>query len=197
MADDVQVVLFVSCLVKEYQKSLGIECFWDERNQRRIHDDGFAGSPAAQETVSCFLREERGYINDLERLRYFRNILRDSKYFTRDDVDSLFPNIDAILESQTNFLFALEIDKSVHSYTYLFSGGTEPLKNYHSYVEDYNNSVETMERLYVGVKNVISQNFPDMKDIVETEINFKFCLSKPVRRILAYPTFLNVGDFYQ
>lgn len=162
-----------------------------------LSDDSQAcGSGEDSELVREFLKEERIFVNKLAKLRALGAFLDRGKYFASHDLDALFSDLLRVLEVQTHFLLIVEKKKleswgrgfCAHAFLQFYGDFAQ----YIPYIASQWRRAGTAQRLFIGIRNVVLRDAPDMKHMVESRAIFESWLSQPMQRFLAYPSFLKV-----
>ncbi|KAF2185897.1 Dbl homology domain-containing protein [Zopfia rhizophila CBS 207.26] len=169
------------------------ESFHD-KNDMLKDDNRIPGPEARAHILRGFLKEERKYVKQLEKLHLLKTILQEGGFFSSDDIHDLFGNLHMILDFQLRFLIRIEMIKldetAEHSWGSIFSLYRPAFKVHLPYIENQKKSMETAKRLFVGLRTVVLRKPSEIEDIVESLSVLTSYLIRPVTRFFTYPAFL-------
>ncbi|KAI8811926.1 Dbl homology domain-containing protein, partial [Cladochytrium replicatum] len=136
--------------------------------------------------VAELIETERKYIEDLEFLQKYQNMLFDQNVLAKQKKYDIFCNLDAILDFQRRFLIMLEgtlaLPPSEQRIGQVFVNTEEQFRVYEIYCANYDISVQ-----HVAEEQ---ETLMQLQSVMDPVIQLPSYLIKPVQRLLKYPLFL-------
>ncbi|ORY02261.1 hypothetical protein BCR34DRAFT_84268 [Clohesyomyces aquaticus] len=185
-------------LICQNAARLHISDLFDERKQMIEDDNKIPGPPAAAEMIRQLMREERVYVNQLERIIKLRIYLGSSEKI-REDRNGLFLALDSISRFAAHFLHELETVKSqqndlgVPLVIAIFSIMTTPFRAYGDYRCCWN-AFARSDLIFDIIRDYVkgSPAMKDVGDMVESKAILNTHLNCPNARCNAYLNFLSL-----
>ncbi|KAF2678248.1 hypothetical protein K458DRAFT_491308 [Lentithecium fluviatile CBS 122367] len=203
------VIRMLNFLFDRHSERLNIVSPFDEKENMLDDDKLIIGESETAEKLRQFLKEERTYVNQLERLSDFWNIIRHSGEFTipySGDFSRTLPwnyliqNLGDILTIANRFLYALEAKKlslsPIKAFAEIFLTFSQDIPSHEGFQAygHYNSfqdlRVLSAEGAFSRIRDCIFRSSPAMKYLVSSKDNFVAHLSLPVARFYRYLDFL-------
>lgn len=133
------------------------------------------------------IETERKYVQDLETLQAYKNDLNNAQLFSLEQIHTLFPNLNEIIDFQRRFLMGLECNINVpNKYQRIglvfIHAALGPFKLYEPWTIGQLAAIELINKEAANLKKLLS--------LLDPGFELQLFLLKPIQRLCKYPLLL-------
>lgn len=133
------------------------------------------------------IETERKYVKDLETLLAYKNELIDHELITNEQIHTLFPNLNEIIDFQRKFLVGLECNISVSPEltrigSIFIHAANGPFRSYEPWTVGQSNAIELI--------NKEALNLLKSSKLLDPGLELQSFILKPIQRLCKYPLLL-------
>lgn len=153
-----------------------------------------------QNVITELMNTERDYVQHLETLQQFKNMIEQYGAIPGDAVHGIFLNLNALLDFQRRFLIRIEqqnsLEASQQNWGLLFVQYQDAFSVYEPFIANQNRCNAIVTREWEKIKMVPKlANLPEstlFEGMVTGEAILNSFIIKPFQRLTKYPLFLKV-----
>ncbi|KAF2178292.1 hypothetical protein K469DRAFT_599713 [Zopfia rhizophila CBS 207.26] len=142
--------------------------------------------------IDELVKTERTYVQHLELLQAFKQLVEEKGVITGDNVHDIFLNLNALLDFQRRFLIRVEQTNAMpateQNWGNLFVLYKDAFKVYEPYIANQKKCEEVAMREFDKLKE--TGGSPEMQQMVESPTHLTSFLLKPFQRLAKYPLLL-------
>ncbi|KAF2860635.1 hypothetical protein K470DRAFT_216659 [Piedraia hortae CBS 480.64] len=150
-----------------------------------------------QHIVAELVSTERTYVQHLELLQSFKNLVEEKGVIPGDAVHDMFLNLNALLDIQRRFLIRVEqtnaLPEDEQNWGKLFILYCDAFQVYEPYIANQKKCEQTVLAEFAKLKE--AGGSVEMRQMVESPVALYGFLMKPLQRLTKYPLLLN--DLYK
>jgi cell division control protein 24 len=148
-----------------------------------------------QHIIAELVTTERTYVQHLELLQAFKNLVEERGVIGGDAVHDIFHNLNALLDFQRRFLIRVEqtnlLPESEQNWGNVFVVYKDAFKVYEPYIANQKKCEDVAMREFGKLKDIDGP--PELQQFVENPTVLSAFLLKPFQRLSKYPLLLKVS----